>query len=221
MLTRNILSCYNMDIVSISMNKVNYGSKIRYYRKRAEVNQLTLETDIGASPGALSRIENGSINPTKETLIKISDRLKLTKDETLDLLGFSFDRLTSEASIREVYKQSFAASELRSYVDLGVAAKVNKDNAGFYLEAQKSNQSHTFEIIKNTKASIEAARKFSSKANFKFKVSNNISSTSDMLLFENKVAFINWIDSSRSIVIDDSDYYINMVNHFNMIWKLL
>ncbi|KXK26781.1 MAG: Helix-turn-helix motif protein [candidate division WS6 bacterium OLB20] len=67
------------------------GDKIRTYRKRAGVSQLDLEMAIGASPGSLSRIENGVNNPTKETILKIADHLSLSDLELGDLFGIVFD----------------------------------------------------------------------------------------------------------------------------------
>lgn len=57
------------------------GDKIRFFRKRSGVSQFDLETAIEASPGSLSRIENGSTNPTKETLHKIIKHLHLNLRE--------------------------------------------------------------------------------------------------------------------------------------------
>jgi len=61
--------------------------KIREYRIRAHISQLQLELAINASTGSISRIENGQINPTKETLLKIADVLYLNFLEKADLLG--------------------------------------------------------------------------------------------------------------------------------------
>jgi transcriptional regulator with XRE-family HTH domain len=57
------------------------GEKIKKFRKRAGVSQFELELRIDASPGSISRIESGQVNPTKETLMKISRALNLTTSE--------------------------------------------------------------------------------------------------------------------------------------------
>jgi transcriptional regulator with XRE-family HTH domain len=62
-------------------NQITLGSKIKYFRKRAKMSQLQLENEIGAAAGSISRIENGEVNPTKETLKKIHKKLKLTSRE--------------------------------------------------------------------------------------------------------------------------------------------
>ncbi len=63
------------------------GQKIRRYRKRAGMSQLSLELAIEASPGSLSRIENGKVNPTKETLVDIARVLKLETRGIASLFG--------------------------------------------------------------------------------------------------------------------------------------
>ncbi|MEO6729411.1 MAG: helix-turn-helix domain-containing protein [Candidatus Dojkabacteria bacterium] len=69
------------------MNKTYYelGQKIRNFRKRANKSQMDLELEIGASPGSLSRIENGEVNPTKETLLKIGKALELSTSQIASL----------------------------------------------------------------------------------------------------------------------------------------
>ena len=64
---------------------LSLGEKLRKYRIRKGMTQLELELEIDASLGSISRIENGQVNPTKETLKKIEKVLKLSKREVLDL----------------------------------------------------------------------------------------------------------------------------------------
>jgi len=58
-------------------SKLTIGQKIKKFRTKAKLSQLQLETITGASPGSLSRIENGEVNPSKETLAKTIEALKL------------------------------------------------------------------------------------------------------------------------------------------------
>lgn len=66
---------------------ITLGEKIKYFRKRAGLSQLDLEVAIDASAGSISRIENNVINPTKETILDISDALNLHPIETAYLFG--------------------------------------------------------------------------------------------------------------------------------------
>lgn len=71
--------------------KLDYGNKIKYFRKRAGISQLQLEVLINASFGSISRIENGLTNPTKETLFAIANALRLNSLETINLFGITLE----------------------------------------------------------------------------------------------------------------------------------
>lgn len=78
-------------------DEISLGEKIRAYRKRANLSQFDLELEINAAQGMISRIENNSVRPTKETLSKISTVLKLKPSEVVDLLDLNI--LTTEELI--------------------------------------------------------------------------------------------------------------------------
>ncbi len=60
---------------------------IKQLRKSRHVSQLELESLAQLCFGTVSRIENGKVNPTKETLLKIVEGLKLNDDEAMKLFG--------------------------------------------------------------------------------------------------------------------------------------
>lgn len=94
------------------------GKKIRYFRERVNESQLNIELAMNASPGTLSRIENGQTNPTKETLLKISRYLKLNRLETAYLLGDT-DKPSSIEEINEVrdrLKEYFGKKDVVAYL---------------------------------------------------------------------------------------------------------
>ena len=63
------------------MDELPLGRKIYVLREDRALSQTKLEVEAGLSFGTLSRIENGNINPTKETIIKIAQVLDLQDDE--------------------------------------------------------------------------------------------------------------------------------------------
>jgi len=75
------------------VNKEYYklGQKIRNFRIRAGKSQMDLELEIGASAGSLSRIENGEVNPTKETLLKIANELHLNSLDATTLFDLDIN----------------------------------------------------------------------------------------------------------------------------------
>ncbi len=72
---------------TIQQKTYDLGNKIRNFRLRAGLSQMKLEGLIDASPGSISRIENGEVNPTKETLVKIIDMLQLNANEASEVFG--------------------------------------------------------------------------------------------------------------------------------------
>lgn len=77
--------------MSNNQNLLKIGKRIREYRIRAGLSQFELEVKIGAASGSLSRIENGTVNPTKETLLKIFDVLNLSSAEGLEIFDIEVD----------------------------------------------------------------------------------------------------------------------------------
>jgi transcriptional regulator with XRE-family HTH domain len=71
---------------------------------------LDLESDIGASAGSISRIESGKINPTKETILKISRVLDLNSRQIDYLIG-----VTSEPATEKEIKD--AIEEVGGYLE--------------------------------------------------------------------------------------------------------
>lgn len=69
------------------------GNKIRNFRLRAGLSQFKLEELIDASPGSVSRIENGEVNPTKETLVKIIEVLNIKSKDAALLFNLDLDEL--------------------------------------------------------------------------------------------------------------------------------
>lgn len=65
-----------------------YAKVLKKYRTERKMSQLGLEVKADLPFGTVSRIENGKVNPSKETLLKISFTLKLSSLEILKLLGF-------------------------------------------------------------------------------------------------------------------------------------
>ena len=69
------------------MEKLTLGQKIRYFRKIRKISQFELELTIESAAGSISRIENGVVNPKKETIFEIARALNLTSFETAYLFG--------------------------------------------------------------------------------------------------------------------------------------
>ena len=75
---------------------MNFGQKIRKFRREKGLTQQELELAIDAAFGHVSRIESGKLNPTKETLLKIAEVLKLSEEEIKSLLGMVLKKVDKE-----------------------------------------------------------------------------------------------------------------------------
>jgi len=80
------------------MPRQKVGEKIRAYRRRAGYSQFDLEIELDAAAGSLSRIENGFVNPTKETLKRIARVLDLSLTEQAALFDIEISSILVENS---------------------------------------------------------------------------------------------------------------------------
>lgn len=68
------------------MAGVNFGPKLRGYRNSADLNQTELGEKIGYHRNAISSWENGSVVPTRETIVQMKEALGLNTSQLNDLL---------------------------------------------------------------------------------------------------------------------------------------
>ncbi|KKP70341.1 hypothetical protein A2X44_01355 [candidate division CPR3 bacterium GWF2_35_18] len=92
-------------------NVKQIGEKVQKFRISKGLTQQQLELEIGASNGHISKVESGQINPTKETLLKITKVLDLTDKQAMYLIGIQQDRVNSE-------EVKLAINETDSYLKL-------------------------------------------------------------------------------------------------------
>lgn len=126
--------------------------------------------------------------------------------------------------VEMIYREAFEASELRSYVNLEEVHKTFKNNSKIYLEAiEDGHPRRVREITDRSRGSIEKAIEFSQDPNFEVKVTTislNLSAI-DILMFEDKVAMINFKDQITGSVLTDRNYYENSIGIFDYLWESL
>lgn len=91
------------------------GLKIRLFRERSGMHQLDLELAMDAAPSSISRIETGKVNPTKETLRLIGEKLNLNHKELDYLIG----KTSEPATDIEILA---AREEVKNYFEKNVFA---------------------------------------------------------------------------------------------------
>jgi len=100
------------------MNELSLGRKIYVLREERKLSQSKLEVEAGLSFGTISRIENGVINPTKETIIKIAKVLNLLDDE-YNYLFTSQRSLPDSKEVERIinlYKGKLDSSDIPVYI---------------------------------------------------------------------------------------------------------
>lgn len=74
-------------------HSTNFGRRLKRLRLLNGYSQLRLEIEAEISPGTISKIEHGRVNPSKETLFRIGLALQLDLNGFLHLFGL--DNLVS------------------------------------------------------------------------------------------------------------------------------
>ncbi|MBN2015945.1 helix-turn-helix transcriptional regulator [Candidatus Dojkabacteria bacterium] len=69
------------------------GIKLRELRKESGLSQFQVENQTGMAAGSLSRIESGKINPSKETIKKISRAIGIEPKIEAELFDLNIDEL--------------------------------------------------------------------------------------------------------------------------------
>lgn len=137
--------------------KIILGKRLRYFRKRSKLSQWDLEFSLDFSPGYISRIENGEINPTKESLIQISERLELTDREQDYFFGKLFYPATDEEieEARKEVEEYFKKKGVLAYLTDDRSRILSASNSFYKLyklddfDIKKLSKSSLIDIILN------------------------------------------------------------------------
>lgn len=121
------------------------GNRIKQFRNRACISQLELEMRIETSPGSISRIENGQVNPTKETLLKIVEALDLNPFEYASIFNLHVKEIPQLVRSLNHMNSSLSFDQaLQNTVD-AIAKELNLTSAVFIVnESEQSIHSKTF-----------------------------------------------------------------------------
>lgn len=85
---KSVFMLYNIIIgilkgLEMAIDYISIGSRIKYYRLQNELSQQDLADKAGVSKALIGYIERGEKAPSLETLIEISNSLKMPADELL------------------------------------------------------------------------------------------------------------------------------------------
>lgn len=82
-------------------NSNKTGELIRKFRLRINMSQVDLEISIGAAAGSISRFESGKVVPTRQTIDKLANVLKLNPIETVKLHGINTEYFSNLIALSE------------------------------------------------------------------------------------------------------------------------
>lgn len=130
-------------------------------------------------------------------------------------------------SVKAIYNEALMSNEFRSYVEVGEPPVLSPDNITFFNNAFKRNkQIKMWEIVYDSPFSRRQAMKVLAQNNrryfYKFMPSNLKWTTSeDILIYDGKVAIVNYTGNVSSIVLQSTDFYNNLKALFDFMWKML
>ena len=117
----------------------NLGQKIKKFRKRAGMSQLELEAAIGASPGSISRMESGKVNPSKETLNEISNALNISSEEAASLHGIEVFSISKYAQIiNAALLKSDLEGRIRELINFTSRLKENYEGGALFIQEENN-----------------------------------------------------------------------------------
>lgn len=133
----------------------NIGQLIRKLRKNAGLSQLELELEIDAAQGSLSRIENGEVNPTKETIHKLINILNPNILESSELLGVPLKDIYKLIKISGKLNNSLELNEILQYSVNDLCLNLNLLSAFIVLVKENRLYAETTTQTWHTKISLK------------------------------------------------------------------
>ncbi len=127
--------------------------------------------------------------------------------------------------VKKIYEEALKSNELRSYVKIVDTGGIFSNNVDLFNNAFKQNPNLTVkEILYDSPLAKEQAPQVLSKKNqysYKFIPSDTKLSSEDILIYDGKVAIINYNSNISIIVLKSADYYRNSKELFDLIWEIL
>jgi sugar-specific transcriptional regulator TrmB len=126
---------------------------------------------------------------------------------------------------RKIYLEALKAQELRSYVWIDKSESLFPSNANIFRKAFQENKSlKIWEIIHDPEASASPSQESRSQKGryfYKYMPMGTKLSSEDILMYDGKVAVINFRGGKTSIVLQSQDLYNNLKEIFELVWGML
>ena len=125
---------------------------------------------------------------------------------------------------RKIYEECFTASEVRAYAKIDKTETLWSDNTKIFNEAFEKNKKLKFWEIIYGESAIDVSENIALNTDryfFKFMPKELKLSSEDILLYDGKVAIINFRGGGTSIVLQSADFYNNLKELFDFMWNML
>lgn len=127
--------------------------------------------------------------------------------------------------VRKIYEEAFRAEELRAYVKVEASDGIFTDNVNFFVEAFKKNKKLILkEIIYDSPSATKDAQKILQKNDrysYKLMPKELKLTSGDELIYDGKVAIINYKGTMNAIILQNNDYFNNSKELFDFIWNVI
>lgn len=143
------------------------------------------------------------------------------------------ENITSEAEItyykgkngvKKIYEDVLKANEIRSFVNIEEISSVFPENFQLFDNALTSNPDiMMYEIVEDSPEARERSKHSGMNQKYFYKFSSDsmkIKST-DILIYDGKVGFINLKDNMHGVILRNDDLYSNFKSLFDFIWRIL
>ena len=186
-------------------------------------------TQVAANPpkGALQNLIEQRIEADKQMQKDLPDVIAKIQDVVPkpELAGdIDIRYYEGKQGVKKIYEEILQTKEQRSFVDISAIAQVFPENFDLFQKAFKKNPKMSmWEIVENSPYALEYIGEISQKDNYKYKIlpKNTKLTAQDILIYDNKVAFIHLKDKVNGIVLQSADLFNNFKVLFDLIWKTL
>lgn len=128
-------------------------------------------------------------------------------------------------SARAIYEEALTKNELRSYIRIDKEESLFPNNPIVFTNAFKKNKNlKIYEIIydpDNSKVPSSETRSNVGRYFYKYMHKSSSFSSEDILLYDGKVAVLNFRGNKTSIVLKSNDLYNNFKDIFELLWSVL
>ena len=181
-----------------------------------------------ADPEYLEALIDQRLASTKQLKEQFPNVLQKLKEDFPGLKENINVEITSYKGIQhaqKIYLEALQSSELRSYIWIDKTTSLFPSNANVFKKAFAENTKlKVWEIIHDPDLSASPSKESRSQKGryfYKYMPNGKKLSSEDILIYDGKVAVINFRGGKTSIVLQSPDLYNNFKEIFELLWSML